>query len=169
MNREFSKNNLKKWELEIVEKYPILFLEGAKDGNCNLRYGFEFQEGWKNLIDEFAKTASELVVFMRNLGFTDNYIHSCICKEKFGTLHWQGDSKLEKPIQKLFNTLVKELNRESQQTCEMTGKLGKLMVRGGYHGYYKTLSEDMAKELGYISFEEARELNYQKITEITGF
>lgn len=86
-------------------------------------------------------------------------------KEKFGTLRFYYDLEFEPNIQELYKSgkypdLTKVVERYqsffdgivhmaeimSERTCEITGNKGELCVRGGW---YKTLCEEQAKELGY--------------------
>ena len=109
---QFSRIQLKDWELVLVDKYPLIFSEGAGEykqyapneepGNLiNLRYGFECGSGWSKLIEDIASVGSALVTKMRESGHPDSFIHSCIVKEKFGTLRWQGDFNLPENFSKL--------------------------------------------------------------------
>lgn len=145
--KEFNRDNLKDWELKIVEKYPLIYLEGAKENETNLRFGFEFNEGWSNLVNEFSKIASDLVLQLRESGIQkDAFIHSCIFKEKFGVLCWQGDDNLIEPFKTLFKSYISIIENRSKYICEISGDIGERRSRGGW---IKTLSKEKAIELGY--------------------
>lgn len=122
---EFSKEGLEDWEIELIEKYPLVFLEGAEPGGVNLRYGFEFHKGWAGLVDEFCTVATQLVERLRAAGQPDAFIHACIWKEKYGTMRWQGDDNLIEPFGKLFSVFVDYVEYKSTITCELTGRPGK--------------------------------------------
>ncbi|MEI8129752.1 MAG: hypothetical protein WCG95_09085, partial [bacterium] len=76
---------LQPWEKEIVDKYPLIYLEPSpqlrnwydeeafntliKNPNfSNLRYGFEFPSGWAKLVEEFSQIAQDLVLLLRTNG-----------------------------------------------------------------------------------------------------
>lgn len=155
---------LKPWELAIVDKYPLIYREPSeqlrnwfdeeafntliKDPNfSNLRYGFEFEEGWAKLVDEFSQMAQDLVTRLRGCGIQqDAYIHSCIFKEKYGELTWQGDNNLIEPFRTLFRSYVSDIEQRSTRICEVTGNLGFPCIRGHW---YKTLSYEEGRKQGF--------------------
>lgn len=149
---QFSHSGLPKWQLDLIKKYPLIYLE--KDENIkkfdinatvNLRFGFEFDEGWAKLVDEFSQISSDLVGELRN-NKVDCYIHSAIFKEKYSKLIWQGDALLPYPFDELFYALVDKLESDSGYVCEVCGKYGKCCNNGGW---LKTLCKNHAKKLGY--------------------
>ena len=148
---EFTKFTLKRLsekERKLVEAYPLLYLEPDAElekwyppqDRCNLRWGFEFEEGWLKIAEDFSRTASDLVDVLRRSGLQpDAYIHACIFKEKFGALRWQGNHNLKEPFMTLFEELTRSLERHSEQICEITGKSGKLW---NVEGWMCTLCEE---------------------------
>lgn len=157
----FRKHHLKPWGLEIVNKYPLIFLEEDENILCytkdilpedrvNLRYGFEHDEGWAKLVEELADTATQLVEYLRKHPSGDNvempYIHGFICKEKFGRLTWQGTVNLPEPFSTLWYSYVGHISSKSMQICEVTGEWGMLRSNGGW---VKTLCDEEAKKRGY--------------------
>ena len=166
----FSKSGLKPWELELVNKYPLVFLEPdpynapiairwgiSETDYVNLRSGFECEEGWKGHIENIAKKATEIVTYLRDPNLhclpaseDDVYIHSCIVKEKFGYLTWQGMSKLPPLFQDLWCRFHGYEESQSSGTCEITGKIGRIRcTKNGESVWNKTLCTDKAAELGY--------------------
>jgi len=166
----FHKHNLKPWGVELVNKYPLIFLEldpqnvpwaksaGIKEEDyCNLRYGFECGEGWKEHIEVIAKKATEIVKHLRdpNLHCTpasedDAFIHSCIVKEKFGGLRWQGNYKLPPLFQDLWEAFCLQEENRSFMTCEVTGKYGSIRrTKNGESAWIRTLCEEEAIKQGY--------------------
>jgi hypothetical protein len=164
---EFSKIGLEEWELELINKYPLVFTEpdleaashyridgehavGKIDKNyCNLRYGFEHGPGWKNLIEEYATTASALITEIRKFYSPDPkvfYIHSFIWKEKFGVLTIQGNISLPDPYATVWRAFESKIENSSKYICEKTGKPGRLMQRGGW---IKVLCAEEAQKTGY--------------------
>ena len=155
----FRKHHLKPWGIELIEKYPLIFLDNPSirdtykiDPNefVSLRYGFEHGEGWAKLIDELASTGTQLVTHLRSNGFPDARINSFICKEKFGTLRWQGDSNLPEPFNRLWFSFVSHIEDKSETTCEITGNYGQRCSNGGWS---KTLCKAEAEKLGYTQCE----------------
>lgn len=166
----FTKSHLKPWGLELVNKYPLVFTESDESNKSwvkqagiveadyvNLRYGFECHEGWKG-ITSIAKSGSELVTYLRTHR-TDAFIHSCIVKEKFGTLRWQGSSRLPELFQEMWQSHISHLENLSATICEETGKYGVLRTtKNGARGcWVRTLCADKAVEMGYDLVEWEKE------------
>lgn len=162
-NIQFKRHHLKPWGLEIVNKYPLIFLETddeilyytkgyTDEERVNLRFGFEHGEGWAKLIEDLASTGTDLVNFLRATGRSpkDTYIHGFICKEKLGTLAWQGNWSLPDPFGKLWRAYTNEIESKSARTCEITGKYGQVCVRGGW---LKTLCEEEALKQEYKPYK----------------
>lgn len=166
----FHKSHLKPWGLELVAKYPLIFTEadpenaawahraGVKEADyVNLRYGFECNEGWAKKIEEIAKKATEIVTYLRDpnlhcmpLPPEKAYIHSCIVKEKFGGLRWQGTANLPPLFQDLWYPFYARIENETYHVCEMTGEFGVLRrTKNGEGCWQRTLSTEKALELGY--------------------
>jgi hypothetical protein len=173
----FSKSYLKPWGIELVKKYPLIFLEPdmynvsyAKQGGVseadyvNLRYGFECHEGWTKIIEEISKTGTELVTYLREHGYPDAYIHSCIVKEKFATLAWQeGSSGLPSPFNALWRAFVIHQEYQTGHICEETGKIGSIRIKrkDGTTGWQRTLCVEKAIEFGY-ELEDWENKKYEK-------
>ena len=66
-------------------------------------------------------------------------------KEKFGGLRYYAQTS-NTEVYDEFYACIREAERLSDMTCELTGTPGVLMVRGGW---YKTLNPDTAPE-GFI-------------------
>ena len=166
--------DLEPWEKEIVDKYPLIYREPSpqlrtwydeesfnkliKDPNfSNLRYGFEFGSGWAKLVDEFSNISQQLVLYLRSNGIqSDAYIHSCIFKEKFGRLTWQGDNNLIEPFKTLFRSYEIHIENKSTTICEISGEDGCLCSRGHW---YKTLSYTEARKRGSYQPVNIRDLD----------
>lgn len=120
------------WGSDIVQKYPLIYLENDdltmksfEDGDVNLRFGFEFREGWRDIVERFSEVASELVVDLRTFDVQkDAYIHACIFKEKFGKLVWQGYDNLIEPHNALLQAYIDYIEGRSSRTCEVCGSFG---------------------------------------------
>ena len=161
----FHKHNLKLWGTELVNKYPLIFLEadprnvpwGVQAGvtepdYCNLRCGFECSEGWKSHIENIAQRGTEIVCHLRSIGVKDEdaYIHSCIVKEKFGQLRWQGNENLPPLFGDLWYCYTSIEESRSLSTCEITGKGGSLRTtKNGKPGWNRTLCAEEAIKQGY--------------------
>jgi hypothetical protein len=122
--KSFSTENLEAWEMALIEKYPLLYKEQdgdnlcwAKDVSpenyCNLRYGFEFEERWAGLADEFSAKASDLVRKARETE-PSSFIHGCIFKEKFNSLRWQGNAFLPSELEESYRALIDTMEAQSQ-------------------------------------------------------
>jgi len=162
----FHKSHLQPWGLELVNKYPLIFTEAdeynapwahkagvAEADYCNLRYGFECGEGWKELIENIAKMGTDIVKHLRGIGYKneDAYIHSCIVKEKFGTLAWQGQHNLPPLFQDLWYSYYGYQEAHSAYTCEVTGRRGSIRryKNGGLDAWNRTLCTEEAIRQGY--------------------
>jgi len=164
---QFSKSQLR-WGIELVNKYPLVFLElddfnvpyakqgGVKeDDYVNLRCGFECNSGWTKHIEAIAKKATEIVTYLRDpnvhcLPMKDVFIHSCIVKEKFGGLRWQGEFKLPPLFEDLWIAYYSREERNSYSTCEVTGEFGALRkTKNGQRRWAKTLCTEEAIKQGY--------------------
>lgn len=171
----FHKNKLNPWGLELVNKYPLIFLEadphnvpfahqaGVVEADyCNLRYGFECGEGWKKHIETIAQRGTELVCHLRSIGIKDEdaYIHSCIVKEKMGSLRWQGNSKLPPLFEELWRTFYTCEENASCSTCEETGRFGSVRrTKNGKPAWNRALCKEEAIKQGYDleTWEKERE------------
>lgn len=163
--KNFHKQHLKPWGIELVDKYPLIFLE-ADPSNVpwahqagvvevdyvNLRFGFECGEGWKKLIEAIAQRGTELVCHLRSIGIKDEdaYIHSCIVKEKFGGLRWQGSHNLPPLFRDLWETYYASKENLSYHTCEVTGEFGCVRkTKNGAVAWVRTLCKEEAIKQEY--------------------
>jgi hypothetical protein len=145
----FTYDSLPEWQKKIIFAYPDIYLTPNKaietryvEGNhsfCNLRYGFEFDEGWKELAESFSSVADQLVKALRNSGIQPSaYIHAMVFKEKYGRLRWHGSLSLPEPFKALFSSHVHQLTAKSVYICEVTGHPGELR---NMSGVWKTLCQ----------------------------
>jgi hypothetical protein len=161
----FTKHHLQPWGIGLVNKYLLIFTEKdesnmawlkqsgiAEADYVNLRYGFECHEGWSGIIENIAKSGTELVTYLREHGHPDAYIHSCIVKEKFGTLRWQGTTgHLPELFRDMWQSHVSHLESLSSAVCEETGKFGitRTSKNGSRGCWIRTLCTEKALEMGY--------------------
>jgi hypothetical protein len=146
-----------------MDKYPLIYREYDEGlakmlretaqpyspPYCNLRYGFEFREGWCDLVDEFSETVTSLVLHLRAGIQKDAYVHSYIFKEKFGMLRLSWSDNLIAPFRELYRGYARDIANRSEWICEVTGKLGKLRRIGGRlqtlcDDEYAKLSQDVS-------------------------
>lgn len=162
---EFDRKNIKPEWMDLVEDYPEIFLnpsprvidwyahgvvEGYKNipdnvtDLCNLRYGFECDIGWKQIIREFCDDIRLLIQKAKDNGH-EIHFSTFILKEKFGECYSQGDyyGPDTKLYWKDYSDLVENLQKKSSTVCEVTGKPGKL-VRRNY--WVKTLCEELEED-----------------------
>jgi hypothetical protein len=120
----------------FYEKYPKMFARHR---------GLECDDGWFDLIDMLCSS----IQFHLDHNNRDGKIPQVEIrqiKEKFGSLRFYisgGNEFLDGKIS--FAELM------SGHICEISGLPGKLCQKGGW---YKTLSEEKAKELGFDLVEE---------------
>jgi hypothetical protein len=144
----FGFESLPRWQKELIQKYPDIYLtpnpavlewlgtEGLEKIRqldfCNLRYGFEFREGWKDLVDSFSSTTTRFVAQLRQSGAQkDAWVRSYVFKEKFGILKWLGQDNLEEPFRTVFRGYVSSIEERSRHVCEITGADGKIRTING--------------------------------------
>jgi len=156
MNFESKANRfhwLPKWQRDIITRYPSLYLEPSPESlkdyeesrgqppedYCTLRYGFECQAGWAQLIEELSATGTALIKALRAFGFQgDARVSAYIVKEKFGVLMWQGRDNLLPPFHTLWFGYVAWIRERSSHTCEESGQFGELRKIGSR---FQTLSQ----------------------------
>ena len=160
---EFCFTHLPEWEKEIINKYPEIYLEkdeknlsflrgGFPDDYCNLRYGFEFGQGWAKIVDDFSAQTVAFLKEVRKL-YPDAYIHSCVFKQKFGQATFQGSYNLPQSFLDPFFGLKALLEKQSLFTCELSGEIGCLR---NVDGYLQVLSDEK-----YIRKLAVRKFNSQ--------
>lgn len=144
-------------QADLFRCYPDIFVEAKLSAreSCMGR-GIECGEGWGAIIDDLC---AQLTILQRatRLSVVFNQVKSkfgllriyhCIAAYPEGsndteTIHWY----------QMVLALIAQAETRSSQTCEETGDYGEMCVRGGW---YKTLSEAKAKELGFTSVRELR-------------
>jgi hypothetical protein len=163
--REFSLDHVSPPGLEIVNKYPTIYLEpcpyikeaiGDERFNqliesgkyCNLRFGFEFEDGWLKLVDEFSSVVAAMVADIKRIyPFSDYFVHGFVFKQKFGELTWQGSANLPEHFMALFRAYSIQTELKSRHICEISGEYGSIRQRSG--GWIRCLSDQNAEKLGY--------------------
>lgn len=149
MKGQFSRGSLR-WGLDIVDKYPDIYITPnpnilayynglpLPEDFCNLRYGFEFESGWKKLVLALSQSASNLIRLVR-YEQPDAYIRPIVFKEKFGELRWQGcDNIKDVVIAQLWRDYVSLIESRSLSMCEICGNDGELRSD---NGWLKTLCD----------------------------
>jgi hypothetical protein len=168
MNQFDRKNITPEW-VGLVNEFPEIFLEPSPDvlnyfaeavvkgwnntaetydDLCNLRYGFECDIGWKEIIRVFCIEIRELIQKAKDVG-DEIHFKTFILKEKFGECHSQGDfyGPNRDKYWKDYCVIVSRLLDKSLSVCEITGAVGKRVRRKG--GWCKTLCEEQAEKLEY--------------------
>ncbi len=140
-----NKENTKK----LHEKYPTIFQNKDLPPTQSLMcFGFECDDGWYELIDEMCE---ELDAIEKMTGIQTIAQQ---CKEKFGGLRFYVNVLFPPNFEnadvwdKIIYHVIGAAERNSEQTCEICGKYGQTVKKGGW---YKTLCEAHIKELGYTS------------------
>ncbi len=153
--------------MDIVQEFPKIFLELSdcvrywtekestpENQACNLRFGFEHDLGWKEIVRGFCSEMQALCDEAAENGWYFQY-KACIMKEKWGQFRPQGDyesdahmpREVAREYMNRAEYIESKWENESYKVCEITGKEGKL-----YSGnWYKTLCEEKARELNYIN------------------
>ena len=120
---------------ELQQNYPSLFYFRNDSGELlSPAYGIDCPEGWRPLV-------RRLCAFIDQRNKRGWIVKIAQIKEKFGTLRFYVDGS--EPI---IEGVIEFAEHLSSLTCEITGETGCLCVKDGW---YKTLSLDKAKELGF--------------------
>lgn len=116
-------------------------------------WGIDTGIGWYKLLDELC---AQFTLLKRYSGLE---VIAKQVKSKYASLRFYhrvtfpiASTDEEKTIwMNIIDALIGEAERVSGQTCEETGRFGQTYVKGGW---YMTLCEEKAKELGYMTMEE---------------
>lgn len=151
--KQFNIDNISPEWMDIVEEFPEFILECSpfleelnlstpKDNIVNLRFGFEYDIGWKQITKEHFTRIRELINLAKSNDHEVSY-KTCILKQKFGELVDQGD--FYGPHRELYvNEFIKILNDTGDKsliTCEICGNVGELKGDGKIFRSYKTVCE----------------------------
>lgn len=161
---QFHKNNITPAWQDLVNEFPEIFLElseevqalfdeyhdiGSMPRNiedvCNLRYGFECNIGWKNLIWKFCEKVRELSKKAEGNGH-EAFYKSFILKEKFASLRDQGDwlGKDRDLYMDEYRAISHEMESATALVCEGCGcPASQVKIRG----WCKTLCDVCVDEL----------------------
>ena len=141
IKKEINKNDPKIYEKKIKPIWDLMV------------FGFDVDNGWYGILDKAFSAIQKHLIENPGMEFKLEQV-----KEKYGTLRiycYGGDEYID--------GVVTKAEKESEHTCEICGKKGKLCSTGfdikhkddGFYikpngGWYKMLCEDDAKKLGYI-------------------
>jgi hypothetical protein len=145
----------KELELELVKKYPKILRDyGGDPMQTCLSFGIETESGWYNLLDKCMEKLQYFCDICSKNG-EDVQVFANQVKEKYSSLRFyysgEGGSKIEWDI---IDDIINQAEAESARTCEVSGKHGESCHRGGW---YKTLSYEEARKLGYKACNESTE------------
>jgi ribosomal protein S27AE len=153
----------KELELKLLEKYPKILANYGGDKKLTCMYwGMEHDDGWYEILDE----GMEKIQYFCDRCATGVQLIADQIKEKYGTLSFyysvKNASKLEYSI---LDDIVVSLEKKSTRTCEVSGKDGSLCRKSGW---YKTVSYEKARELGYIASDEGLEEYWKDLDKKAG-
>jgi hypothetical protein len=133
----------KKLDLKLFNAFPMLY--GQKDKPLTeslMGFGFECENGWAEIIWALSEKIEQW-----NKEHPDTPVQAMQVKEKYGGLRFYVNHEPDE-----IRALIDKAEKKSYKTCEMTGKPGRLCIKGSW---YKTLSSEKAKEFGYKPVSEA--------------
>lgn len=142
-------------EAKLVEKYPkiLVNIHGDPKRTC-MAWGLEVGDGWYKLLDE-CMDKIQYFCDLCSSGDREVQVVADQIKEKFGALRFYtsvlGASDIENDI---IDDILREAERCSNNTCEVSGDGGSLCQRGGW---YRTLSRKEARKSGYVACNEDTE------------
>lgn len=102
--------------------------------NNLMAFGFEFEEGWNELVLELIEKLQKI---------EDCDFELLQTKEKFGTLRFYVSSGTDEVYD-----IINKYEVYSEHICEHCGEFYTAKIREK-NGWYKTLDDKCAKELGY--------------------
>lgn len=166
-------------EKKLITAYPKIFINTNKHPHESvMAFGCECGDGWYNILDDLCYALSYLYE-----AYAEVNPRECIdvgpppqviamqVKEKFGELRFYYTLEFSdtfKSMQEKYpdnkglerwahnyrdycDGMIHLASIISARTCEVTGKRGQTYHRGGW---FKTLCEEKAKELGYTLLED---------------
>ena len=150
----------KEIELELVKKYPKILRDyGGDPMQTCLSWGFEFDNGWKDLIDKCLQKLQYFCDLCSKDG-REVQVVANQAKEKFGTLSFYTSVYDTNTIESaIIDDIITEAEIRSAHTCEVTGKEGTVCKRGGW---YRTLSYEQARKDGYVACNESTEAYWKE-------
>ena len=137
---------------QLAAKYPKILPDIAADmRKPRTAWGIECSDGWYELLDAGMLELQELA------DLSGIQIEATQIKEKYGTLSFYFTLKDNKQSNELsvrssaehfkaFDVIVERMEENSANTCEVTGKPGKVTE---LRGWYKTLCEEEATKQGF--------------------
>lgn len=151
-----------KLELELVKKYPKILRDYRGDPmqTC-MAFGIETDgDGWYELLDKCMEKLQYFCDLCSKNGEEIQVVANQI-KSKYATLRFyysgEGGTKIEWDI---IDDIISEAERKSAYTCEVTGERGEACKR---FGWYKTLSHESARKLGYEACNEETEKYWKEL------
>ncbi len=128
---------------KLVEAFPNLY----RDRNSNMRetamcWGFECDAGWFDLLWKVSEKIEAEI--LKQPEENRNFFRASQVKEKFGTLRFYMTYETEE-----MSKAIREAENTSEKTCEVCGKAGKVMSRGGGpFGWLKCVCPDHSEGYG---------------------
>ena len=118
----------------LYSSFPKIF-------NSKLPWGFEFDDGWYELVKHLCQELQS------HIDKTHDTQVVCIqAKEKFGTLRFYVDN-----TSNATQSIIDKYCKLSSTTCEVTGGIGSVCKKGDW---LKTLCPESAILLGYESLPQ---------------
>lgn len=134
----------------LVRDFPLLFAaRHASMEETAMCWGFECGNGWEPLIRRGAERLEELIeAFDRASEGNDEFLpRASQVKEKYGTLCFYMTTGTDD-----MYYVIKDMEDESEITCETCGSAGRLASTGGW---YKTLcAEHLGERYEFVKGEK---------------
>ena len=128
---------------KLIERFPFIPSKNPLYfGNTNVPMSVDCDDGWFSLLWELCEhIETELKIHPEErVMFSVDQV-----KEKFAGLRFYASGGTD-----VIYELIAEAEKKSYTICEICGRMGKPMVRGGW---YKTLCHEHSKEFGFIEIE----------------
>ena len=114
----------KELEKEIFGKYPNLYVDKDVSMQYSLVcFGFEFGDGWYNLVDELSSELEKLIIkFKEEFPGEEGFPKAFQMKEKFGSLSFYMMGSTGE-----MHNVIHEYEKKSCTTCEYCGGKGEIV------------------------------------------
>jgi len=131
-------------EKKLIKNFPNLYVDMYKINTC-MEYGITCDDGWYELINNLSVEIESWCI-KNNLRIKATQV-----KEKFGSLRFyieliDESSTWDQTQYTELSDIIYKYEKLSSETCEVTGNIGKLKIKGYL---YKTLCNESAILLGF--------------------
>lgn len=112
---------------KLVQAFPNLYADRNAPMNMTaMCWGFEFGDGWKDIIWGLSEKLEAMILALPEE--ERKHYKASQCKEKFGSMRVYMTASTDE-----MEEAIDEAEMKSEKTCEICGKLGKIVGQGWYY------------------------------------